>query len=230
MSLTLKSRFCGKVYVIDCEGRLMAGHDCFVLEAALDQAELEFACIVLNLSQLNRMDSSGLGLLMRHTCRLSKRGGAIRLAAPQPFVAHLLGITNLSDVLRSYPVEEVAIQSFLEQPSSPNVAGKCSRSLLVFDPSADLCMFVRSILAQHGFDVRTVCSLRDAKLLLRVDPVDFILVGPGTPQLPSQTAASELSAAAPKAASFLLGADFHSRDAAEAATTLLQMLGLPNSH
>lgn len=229
MSLTLKSRFCGKVFIVECAGKLMAGHDCLVLESALDEGGREFANVVLDLHELNRMDSSGLGLLMRHSCRLNKRGGAIRLAAPQPFVAHLLEITHLSETLRSYRSEEEAIQSFLIERSAQDTASKCGPSLLVFDPSADLCAFVRGVLSRHGFDVRTVCSLRDAKLLLRIDPVDYIVVGPGTPQLTPDTAANELSAASPKASALQLGPDFHSTDAAEATAKLLRMLGVASA-
>ena len=54
--------------------------------------------------------------------------------------------------------------------------------------------------------------LRDAKILLRVDGnVDYILVGPCTPNLAPQAAASELSGMAPKAATLQLGADFSAR-------------------
>lgn len=229
MSLTLKSRFCGKVFVVECAGKLMAGHDCFVLEAVLDEGEHEFANIVLDLRDLTRMDSSGLGLLMRHTCRLNKRGGAIRLAALQPFVAHLLGVTHLSDTLKSYPSEDEAIQSFLIERPSQDTASKCGRSLLVFDPSVDICAFVRGVLSKHGFDVRTVCSIRDAKLLLRVDAVDYIVVGPGTPQLTPDAVAKELSAVSPKASAVQLGPDFHATDAAEATAKLLQMLGVASA-
>lgn len=229
MSLTLKSRFCGKVFIIECAGKLMAGHDCLVLESALDEGEQEFANVVLDLSELSRMDSSGLGLLMRHTCRLSKRGGAIRIASPQPFVAHLLEITHLSETLRSYRSEEEAIQSFLLERPVQDPASKCGPSLLVFDPSADLCAFVRGVVSRYGFDVRTVCSLRDAKLLLRIDPVDYILVGPGTPQLAPDVVAKELSAASPKASALQLGPDFHATDAAEATAKLLKMLGVASA-
>lgn len=226
MSLILKSRLCGNVCVLECEGRIMAGHDCMVLEAALDHAAHESACIVLNLSQVNRVDSSGLGLLMRHTCRLNKRGGAIRLACPQPFVTHLLGITHLSDTLRSYPTEQEAVQSFLAAQTAQSTAAKCGATLLVFDPSADLCVFMRSVLASHGFDVRTVCSLRDAKLLLRVDAVDYILIGPGTPQLLPEFTAQELSAISPKASVLHFGSNLDPHNPANVTASVLQMLGV----
>lgn len=226
MSLKLSSRFYGKVYVIQCEGRIMAGQEATTLETALDQAQLEFTRLVLNLSEVTRVDSMGLGLLVRHTDRLKKRGGSIRLAAPQPFVSHLLGITNLSGFLQSYPTEEEAIQSFHEPSCVETIPEKHDLRVLVFDESADLCVFVRTVLAQHGFGVRTACSFRDAKILLHADQVDYILVGPGTPQFPSEHAAKQLSALAPKASALQLHKDFKSHDASEATEVLLQMFGI----
>jgi anti-anti-sigma factor len=228
MSLTLASRFCGNVYIIQCVGRIMAGQEALNLETALDQAELEFCRIVLNLNEVTRMDSMGLGLLVRHSARLNKRGGAIRLATPQPFVTHLLNITKLSGFLQSYPTDDDAIQSFLQR-SPQNIEQKIGPRLLVFDQSADLCVFVRTVLAQHGFDVRTACSLRDAKILLQVDTMDYILVGPGTPQLPSEKVAKELNTLSPKASALQLSADFNSHDAVVATQALLHMFGVTSS-
>lgn len=226
MSLAVTSRFCGNVYIIACEGRIMAGHESTILEAALDQAEQEFSCFVLNLSKVSRMDSMGLGLLVRHGTRLANRRGSIRLADPQPFVAHLLTITKLNGFLKSYPTEAEAIESFLGPCPPPTKEAKTGPTLLVFDQSPDLCIFVRTVLAQHGFNVKTVCSLRDAKVLLCADKVDYILIGPCTPQLTSQMVAKQLASLAPKAAALQLSPDFHSNNATQAAQTLLQMLGI----
>lgn len=229
MSLNLQSCFRGNVYIIRCAGRIMAGQETTNLEAALDMAEREFSSIVLNLGEVTRVDSMGLGLIVRHTARLNKRGGTIRLAAPQPFVTHLLNITKTSDFLKSFPTEEAAIESALTQPAPRQPEPAKHSKLLVFDPSADLCMFVHKILSQHGFDVRTVCSLQDAKILLLADQVDYILVGPGTPQLPAEMAAGKLSTLAPKAAALQLPADFKARDAVDATQGLLQLFGIASA-
>lgn len=226
MSLQLQTCFRGSVYIIRCSGRIMAGHDVTILEAALDMAEHEFTTIVLNLSEVTRLDSMGLGLLVRHTERLNRRGGTIRLAAPQPFVTHLLSITRTSNFLQCFDSEEEAIE-FGPTIAAPRPAEPATlRKLLVFDPSADLCMFIHRVLSQHGFYVRTVCSIQDAKILLLADQVDYILVGPGTPQLPSETAVGKLGSLAPKATAMQLPADFKSRDAVDATQNLLQLFGI----
>lgn len=226
MSLTLTSRSCGDVFILDCVGRIMAGHESMVLEQALEQAEQEHCSVVLNLSKVTRMDSMGLGLLVRHAHRLQSRKGAIRLAEAQPFVTQLIGITKLSDFLKSYATEKEALESFLGSQPPPVKDLKTGPTLLVFDQSPDLCAFVRTVLAQHGFHVKAVCSLRDAKVLLCCDTVDYILVGPCTAQLSSQMALKELKSLAPKASALELGPEFHAADAAHSAERLLQMMGV----
>jgi len=227
MSLTVTSRLCGTVCILHCSGRIMAGQDSLNLETALEQVGHSSTCVILNLNQVTRMDSMGLGTLVRETSRLNACGGAVRLVAPQPFVAHLLGITNLSGFFKTYATEEEALEAFLRQHTPQNVESYSGHKGLVFDPSPDIGAFVRGVLAQHGFYVRTACSLRDAKVLLRVDDnVDYILIGPGIPQLPPEKSAAELSALAPKAQTLQLGPDFNTSNATESAQTLLQMLGV----
>ena len=229
MSLALKTRFCGNVFIIHCSGRITAGQESLNLETALDEAEHEFAQIVLNLAEVTRVDSMGLGLLVRHAARLNKRAGTIRLASPQPFVSHLLKITNLTGFLLSYPSEEEAVASFRTQRPAQQPKNGRGLRLMVFDPSPDLCAFIQSVLAPHGFDVRITCSLRDAKTLLRVDEADCILVGPGAPQLSPDAVAKELGAIAPNAATLQLSADFKSRDAHQAAELLHQMFAIDSA-
>jgi anti-anti-sigma factor len=225
MPLTLHTRHCGSVYVIQCAGPVVHGEGQQALDATLEHAERTFSRIVLNLSDITRLDSMGLGLLVRHATRLAKRGGALHLAGSPPFVTNLLDLTQISKIIPSFADEDEAILSFLNRGSSEKPAERGPR-LLIFDPSADLCTFARTILAQRGFNVRTTCSFGDAKLLLRVDRADYILVGPCNTQLTSEMAARDLAAVAPQASILQLSSDFKSRDALEASQTLLQMFGL----
>jgi len=226
MLLSLKSRFVGNVYVIECVGRVVLGEEVKALEAALVVAEREFTRIVLNLCEVNRLDSIAMGLLVRYAERMEKRGGGIRLAAPPPFVVNLLNMTKLSGLLQSFPTEEEAIVSFLKQGPGTEAAGKGGPRVLVFDESADLCVFVRTVLAAHGYDVRSTCLFRDARILLGVDGVDYIVVGPSTPQLSAEKVMASLTALSPKAKPMQLDAEFKIRDAREATNALLQMFGL----
>jgi DNA-binding NtrC family response regulator len=129
-------------------------------------------------------------------------------------------------LLPNYATEEEALVSFLKQRSAEGAEERRGPRVLVVDDSADLCVFVRTVLARHGFDVKSTCSFRDAKILLGVDDVEYILVGPGTPQLPAETVVNTLTALAPKATMMRLAADFKIRDAQEASDALLQMFGM----
>jgi anti-anti-sigma factor len=223
MLLHLKSRFCGNVYVIQCVGRVVLGEEVKALEAALDAGAREFSRFVLNVSELNRLDSIGLGLLVRFAERMGRQGGGIRLAAPPPFLETLLTMTNTSGLLASYATEDEAILSFLKQRPAEEMQAKGGPRVLVVDESADLCVFVRTVLKPRGFDVRSTCSFRDAKILLQVEDVDYIVVGPGNGQHSSDTVLQTLTALAPKATALRLEEDFKIRDAREATEALLQM-------
>lgn len=226
MPLNLETRFFENVYIIHCTGRIVLGDEVKSLEATLDRCAEGSSKVVLSISGVTRLDSIGLGLLVRYMTKLRKQGGDLRLADPPPFVAGLLEMTMLSSVIQTHPTEQDAILSFLKKPSTQKAQEKRGPRVLVVDSSADLCMFVRSVLMQHGFDVQSTCLVRDAKILLQVDDVDFILVGPSTPQLSSEAVAQSLGAIAPKAAALQLSADFKSRNADEAAEILLQMFGI----
>jgi anti-anti-sigma factor len=225
MLLSLKSRFVGNVYVIECVGRVVLGEEAKALEAALEAGSREFTRIVLNLAEVSRLDSIAMGLLVRYAERLGKQGGGLRLAAPPAFVTNILNMTKLSSMLPSYPSEEEAIVSFLQQNSDEEAQQRRGPRVLVFDESADLCVFVRTVLIGQGFDVRSTCSFRDAKILLRVGEVEYIVVGPSTPRLSAETVAQSLTGLSPKAKVLQLAADFKIQDAQEATDALLQMFG-----
>jgi len=229
MLLSLKSRFVGNVYVIECVGRVVLGDEVKALESALEIGEREFKQFVINLSEVSRLDSIAMGLLVRYAERMNKRGGGFRLAGAPPFVTNLLNMTRLSSMLPNYATEEEAILSFLKQRSEEDPRGSGGPRVLVFDESADLCVFVRTVLLGQGYDVRSTCSFRDAKILLGVDGVDYIVVGPSTPQLSADTVVQSLTALSPKANVLRLAPDFKIRDAREATNALLQMFGFGES-
>jgi anti-anti-sigma factor len=228
MSFVLSSRHLGRVYIIHCKGRIAIGDEVKALEAELRFCTREFSRIVLNIAEVTRLDSTGIGLLVRFATNLHKAGGDIRLAAPPLFVVNLLNLANLSKFLRVFETEEEAILSFLERHPTQKVEKHGTR-VLFFDQSPDLCAFVRAVLTQHGFDVKWTSNFGDAKILLRVEDVEYILVGPGTPQLSSETALKGLRAVAPRTAALHLPPEFKAQDAHEATELLLGLLKSPRA-
>jgi anti-anti-sigma factor len=221
--LSLDTRFSGNVYIIRCNGRIVAGDELKSMEAALDLGAREFVRIVLHLGEVSRLDSMGLGLLVRYIVRLRKRGGDIRFADPPPFITALLKLTMLSIVLEAYAAESDAVASFAKQPSTRKTLEKQGPHVLVVDEVADMCVFLTTVLKQHGFDVNSALCLRDAKVLLEAQNAEYIIVGPNAPKLPSEVVLSSLKALAPKAVPLQLGVDFNQLTALEATTRLLHM-------
>lgn len=223
MSLEIEERFCGNVSVLQCTGRIVLGEELKALEAAFQKTALEFQRVVLSIGGVSRVDSSGVGLVVRYAANLRKRGGDVRLAAPTPFVTELLQITQLSTIIDSFATEQEAVTSFLSQPSVPEGEVTPGHSVLVVDRSPDLGAFVRAVLGRHGFDVKSASFVSDARVLLQVHHVDYILVGPGTPQMPSATVLEALRNLAPKAVALQLTPEFRTFDAHQAAELLLEM-------
>jgi len=223
MSLQIEERFCGNVSILQCTGRIVLGEELKTLEAVLDRVVREFHRIVLNVAGVTRLDSSGMGLLVRYSANLRKRGGDLRLAAPPPFITEVLEITLLNTVLPSLPTEQEAVVSFLHQSFASAAHGEPGRRVLVVDRSRDLGVFVRAVLKQHGYDVHSASLVSDAKILLHVHPIDYVLVGPGTPQMPAANILAALKSLAPKATALQLTPEFRTFDAQQAAEVLLEM-------
>ncbi|MGA7525062.1 MAG: STAS domain-containing protein [Acidobacteriaceae bacterium] len=223
MPLEIEFRFCGNVAILQPRGRIVAGEEARALETVVQNALPEFQRIVLNAADVTRLDSTGLGLLVRYATNLRKRGGDLRLAAPPPLIQELLSITLLNTVLHAYPTEQEALVSFLRQPVLEAVAALPGHRVLVVDRSPDLGAFVRAVLAPRGYAVKSASLVSDARVLLQTEPVNFILVGPGTPQLPAATVLAALRNVAPHANALQLTPEFRTFDAHQAAELLLEM-------
>ena len=149
--------------------------------------------IVLDVADVSRVDSSGMGLLVRFLSRIKSNGGDLRLAAPQAFFVTLLQLTKLSTVFKTYDSEEEAIVSFLKEPAGVIKEAAPAGPLVLFvDQSPDLCAFVRKVLNGHGFEVASSCRLHDAKLLLNAADVSYLVLGPNCSQLPCDQVTAEL--------------------------------------
>jgi anti-anti-sigma factor len=227
MSLALESRHCGSVYVVRCAGRVIAGQESTLLEEALKRGLREFNRLVLNVTDVSYVDSSGMGLIVRFLWHARTRGGDLRLTGPTPFVTKQLEITKLSAVFRIYADEETAIVSFLKEgASTPSESDNTGPRVLFLDPSPDTCAFVRAVLSRHGYRVLSTGLMGDAKILLSASSVDVIVLGPDCGGLSSPSTVNILQQLAPKAKTVVLEREFKSRAADEAGTALLERIQL----
>ncbi len=96
--LTLDVERNGQTATVKCHGRLVLGV-CDVLGSTVRELIPRSKCIVLDLTDLNQMDSLGLGTLVRLYVSAKSAGCRLVLVNVGARIRQLLGITNLLSVL-----------------------------------------------------------------------------------------------------------------------------------
>ena len=68
--------------------------------------------VLIDLSRVSRIDSTGLGILMQCHCHAVKNSGALKLLRPDGPVRRVLSVTKIDSVLQTFEDEAAAIESF----------------------------------------------------------------------------------------------------------------------
>ncbi len=76
--------------------------------------------MVLNLTGLEYLDSSGVGELVRNYMSVVKKGGAMKVVGLAPKVEEILKVTQLYQVFPEFPDEASALESF-SGPTNPSL-------------------------------------------------------------------------------------------------------------
>ncbi len=113
MSIQVTTRQVGDVSVIDVTGRITLGEGASTLrESIRDLVAKGNKKILLNLSDVSYIDSSGIGELVSGFTTVTNQGGVLRLLGLTKRVKDLLQITKLYTVFEVYDDETSAIRSF----------------------------------------------------------------------------------------------------------------------
>jgi anti-anti-sigma factor len=220
VTLSLNSRILDDIFILDCDGQIVLGDESRAFLSRFEAAAREYCHIVLAADRLTRIDSSGVGLLVRCMSRLRRRGGDLRLAAPKPFLQDLLHVTRLTTVIRSFHSEAEAAASFVAEAKQAE-SDRSHRRVIILDRSPDFGVFVRAVLSQRGYEVRMANLVNEVRILLRCQKADFILLGPGSW---TATTRASLEKWAPRATVLVLNPEIRSYDARQAAEALLQTM------
>ena len=114
MSVKLTNRQVGEVTVIDAAGRITLGEGASAFrEAIRDIAAKGSAKVLLNLSEITYIDSSGIGELVSGFTSVRNQGGVLKLVGLTKRVQDLLQITKLYTVFDVYDDEATAVKSFV---------------------------------------------------------------------------------------------------------------------
>lgn len=112
MSLTLEMDQVKDVLIVRLIGELdhhTASQVREAIENELDKGETMH--LVLNLAELDFMDSSGLGVILGRFKRISQLGGKMSLCSIQPSVYRLMEMSGLFKILSTFDDESSAILS-----------------------------------------------------------------------------------------------------------------------
>ncbi len=103
----------GPITIVDLSGRIALGEGSALLRRTIRElAESGKTQIVLNLGDINYIDSSGIGELVSGFTALRNRSGELKLLNLTKKVNDLLQITKLFTVFDVYTDERTAVQSF----------------------------------------------------------------------------------------------------------------------
>lgn len=101
------------VQVLRLRGRLTLGEAVDAFKSALDNSlAAGDAQIIVNVSEVPLMDSSGIGVLVRSQSSARAAGGSIKLVQPSAYTLKTLKMVGLLDLFEVYDSEEDAVASF----------------------------------------------------------------------------------------------------------------------
>ncbi len=107
-------RQAGPISLLDVAGRLTSFEIGALRDSVSRLLKQGHKNIVLNLSGLQYLDSSGIGELARVYVSVVKQSGQMKVVGLSPKVEEILKITQLYQVFPEFPSEEAALKSFPE--------------------------------------------------------------------------------------------------------------------
>jgi anti-sigma B factor antagonist len=112
MTLKLGTRMIDGITVVDCHGRIVFGDESLMLRESVKELLKTSRDIVINLADVNYIDSGGLGTLVGLYTSARSLGGMIKLANLTHRVGELLQVTKLLTVFEVFDGEDQAVRSF----------------------------------------------------------------------------------------------------------------------
>jgi anti-sigma B factor antagonist len=101
------------IVVLHLTGRIAMGRPCQEIEANIDELIQQKALrVVLDFSEVQRMDSTGFGTLVLCAGKFRKAGGDLRVAGAKGIVDEIAHTSNIPRIIPFYTSLEQAVASF----------------------------------------------------------------------------------------------------------------------
>ena len=113
MPLTIDHREVQRVRVLNLSGKIIAGPECDSVRGFIKEfLANHWNNILLNLAEVTRIDSTGIGLLVESVILTVKEGGQLKLVKVPRLIHNILSTHRLLRAFDIYPTEEEALASF----------------------------------------------------------------------------------------------------------------------
>jgi anti-sigma B factor antagonist len=116
---SIKIRQSGTISLVDVSGRLTSFETGTLRDSISRLLKQGHKDIILNLTDLQYLDSSGIGELARVYVSVVKQSGQMKVIGLSSKIEEVLKITHLYQVFPEFPDEETALRSFPENRPKP---------------------------------------------------------------------------------------------------------------
>ncbi len=111
--MKIETRTIGDVNILDCSGKITLGEGTMTVRNTVrDILKGNGKKIVLNLADVNYIDSSGIGELVSTYTTVTNNGGQLKLLNLTKKIQELLAITKLLTVFQVFENEQAVLASF----------------------------------------------------------------------------------------------------------------------
>lgn len=108
----------GDVTILQLIGRLELETGDLILRDTINHLVEEGQVkLVLDMKEVTRLDSAGIGMLVSKYLTVRRAGGTIKLLHPTERTDHLMDITKLTTVFQVFDDEASAVKSFNDAPA-----------------------------------------------------------------------------------------------------------------
>jgi anti-sigma B factor antagonist len=109
--MNIHTRTIGDAHILDIDGQIVLGRETMIVRNTIkDLLHNGGKNIVLNLAEVNYIDSSGVGELVSSFTTVAKEGGQLKLLNLTSKVQEILAITRLLTVFQVYDDEQAAVR------------------------------------------------------------------------------------------------------------------------
>jgi anti-sigma B factor antagonist len=113
MQLTIDHREVEGVRVLSLSGRIVAGPECESVRNFIKEfLGNHWNHILLDLANVTRIDSTGIGMLVESVIVTAKEGGQLKLVKVPRLIHNILSTHRLLQAFDIYPTEQEALASF----------------------------------------------------------------------------------------------------------------------